>query len=128
MEEILQELNGAFLTILTAVITLGSLHIKNYVDEKIQVLKNEKNAKYLERLNATVKEVVNAVSQTFVDDLKAKGKFDINAQKEVFEYALSKVKEIAETQALNLVQELHGDIDTYLKVQIENQIKLSKRA
>lgn len=126
MEKLQQAINSAFLSILTASIMLGSVYITNYINAKIKLIQNETNAKYLEQLNNTVKQVVNAVSQTIVDDLKSSGTFDMLAQQSTLELALDKVKEIAEKQALNLVQELHGDIDTYLKVQIENQIKLSK--
>lgn len=126
--ELQQALNNALLSVLTAIITLGGIYITNYINAKIKLIKNETNAKYLDRLNETVKQVVNAVSQTLVDDLKKKGTFDLSAQQQVLELAVDKVKTIAENQALNLVNELHGDIDEYLKTQIENQIKLSKGA
>lgn len=126
MEELQTTLYNVFLSVSTLIITLGGIYLTNYLKVKIQAVRTQENAKYLDNIERAISQVINAVSQTYVDSLKKDNAFTIEAQQQALDKAVQLTKEIAENRALELINELHGDIDTYLKIQIENQIKLAK--
>ena len=45
---------------------------------------SEKEKKYIQMLNSTITDCVIATTQTYVESLKAQGKFDVEAQKIAF--------------------------------------------
>lgn len=75
----------------------------------------------------TVTDCVIMVNQTFVDALKAEGKFDKNAAEAAFERCRSEVLAILSEAAKEAVISTVGDFEAWLNMQIESNVRLSKR-
>ena len=127
MNEILINIISVIVTaVIIPVITLVGGKLVSWLNAKIN---NEKaNAMLTAATNAVVN-AVRSVLQTYVDTLKANGKFDESGQK----IALIKAKKLALESMNEEVQKYigttYGNIDTWITTMIEatlNAIKVSK--
>ena len=127
MNEILINIISVIVTaVIIPVITLVGGKLVSWLNAKIN---NEKaNAMLTAATNAVVN-AVRSVLQTYVDTLKANGKFDESSQK----IALIKAKKLALESMNDEVQKYigttYGNIDTWITTMIEatlNAIKVSK--
>ena len=100
--------------------------IQQKMDEAAQKVDNELADKYLGMLSNTISKCVIATNQTYVETLKKEGKFDLAAQKEAFDMTKDAVLAILEGDALNYLNEIIGDLDTYIDKQIEANVNLYK--
>lgn len=100
--------------------------IQQKMDEAAQKVDNELVDKYLGMLSNTITKCVIATNQTYVETLKKEGKFDLAAQKEAFDMTKDAVLTILEGDALNYLNEIIGDLDTYIDKQIEANVNLYK--
>lgn len=100
--------------------------IQQKMDEAAQKVDNELVDKYLGMLSNTITKCVIATNQTYVETLKKEGKFDLAAQKEAFDMTKDAVLAILEGDALNYLNEIIGDLDTYIDKQIEANVNLCK--
>lgn len=87
---------------------------------------NELYIKYIDMLEKTVINCVIATNQTYVDALKAQGKFDAEAQKEAFNRTYNAIKDILAEDAKAYLEEALGDLDAYIVNLIEAQVKENK--
>ena len=103
--------------------TLGTL-VSYWIAQKI---KDDKVRKILNSINDVVKNSVLEVYQTYVEELKCKNIFDLNAQK----LALAKAKELIKTnmssEAIEWLKTNSTDIEAYIESMIETQIALLKK-
>ena len=127
MNEILINIISVIVTaVVIPVITLVGGKLVSWINAKIN---NEKaNAMLTAATNAVVN-AVRSVLQTYVDTLKASGKFDESSQK----IALIKAKKLAlesmNAEVQNYIETTYGNIDTWITTMIEatlNAIKVSK--
>lgn len=127
MNEILINIISVIVTaVVIPVITLVGGKLVSWLNAKIN---NEKaNAMLTAATNAVVN-AVRSVLQTYVDTLKASGKFDESSQK----IALIKAKKLAlesmNAEVKNYIETTYGNIDTWITTMIEatlNAIKVSK--
>ena len=84
--------------------------------------------KYLSMLTSTITDCVIATNQTYVDALKAEGKFDAEAQKKAFSLTCDAVLSILTDDAKEYLSESLGDLKSYITSKIESQVKLQKVA
>lgn len=96
-----------------------SIEIQNKVS-------NETADKYIKMIEDTIITCVTATTQTYVDSLKAQGKFDEAAQKEAFKKSLNAILDTLSLDAINYIEEIYGDVKNYLTQKIEAQVKVSK--
>ena len=82
--------------------------------------------KYLNMVEDTVTKCVLATNQTYVDSLKAEGKFDTEAQKIAFNKTLDAVLAILSDDAKNYLTHIFGDLNVFLSNLIESQVKINK--
>lgn len=82
--------------------------------------------KYLYMLFDTVNTCVVATNQTYVDALKAEGKFDAEAQKIAFEKTYNAVLAILSDEAKTYITSAFGDLEQYLIKLIEESVKDNK--
>ena len=82
--------------------------------------------KYIDMLNNTICTTVIATNQTYVEALKAQGKFDAEAQKAAFQMTYDAVMKTLGTEAQQYLTEAVGDLNTYIKNAIEAQVNVSK--
>ena len=101
-----------------------------FISKKAQEIKaktnNELYSKYIDMLEQTIINCVIATNQTYVDALKAEGKFDTEAQKIAFQKTYDSVMAILSEDAKSYLNEAIGDLQTYIINQIEAQVNLNK--
>lgn len=101
-----------------------------FISKKAQELKaktnNELYHKYIDMLEQTIANCVIATNQTYVDALKAEGKFDGEAQKIAFQKTYDSIMTILSEDAKTYLNEVIGDLQVYIINQIEAQVNLNK--
>ncbi len=106
-------------------------YVITFIEVKKQEIKaktdNEIAKKYTERISNTIISCVKTTNQTFVDTLKAQGSFDEAAQKEAFQKTLDAVLVTLGQDAIDYIQSITEDVNTYLKQQIESTIPSVKK-
>lgn len=100
--------------------------IRVKTDELQQKNDNELYDKYLDLLETTIVDCVIATNQTYVDALKAEGKFDADAQKEAFKKTYEAVMQILTEDAKTYLMNALGDFDTFVNAKIEASVNTSK--
>lgn len=84
--------------------------------------------KYMDMLTKTITDCVVATNQTYVESLKAQGKFDAEAQKKAFELTSSAVMEILSADAQEYLSSAVGDLNVYITKKIEAEVNANKPA
>lgn len=82
--------------------------------------------KYIDMLNETISTTVIAVNQTYVDSLKEQDIFTEEAQQKAFNKVLETVKSSLTEDAVIYLNEAIGDLESYIKNKIEEQVKINK--
>lgn len=123
LNQILEPILVALSTGLAALITW-------LVTELVKWLKSKTNNEALINSLRIAEEVVNKVvpyvNQVYVDQLKADGKFDLKAQQEAFNLAVTECKRLIKPDIAELINSTYGDFEEWLKVNIEQIIKRFK--
>lgn len=102
-------------------VNVKSAEIKTNIDDT--TLK-----KYMDMLTQTITDCVIATNQTYVESLKAQGKFDAEAQKKAFELTSSAVMEILSADAQEYLSSAVGDLNAYITKKIEAEVNANKPA
>lgn len=101
-----------------------------YINQKSSELQastsNETLSKYIRLLDKTITDSVISVNQTYVDSLKGKDAFTADAQKEAYKRALKAIKSSLPEEAITYLREVYTDLDAYLQVKIEAEVKKNK--
>lgn len=107
-----------------------TLYIVQYIRTKTAELNNKNDnemlSKYITMLSDTVIDCVIATNQTYVDSLKAQGKFDVEAQKIAFEMTYNAVIKVLNNDAKNYLTNIYGDLSTYITNMIEAEVNRNK--
>ena len=82
--------------------------------------------KYMEMLTSTITDCVIATNQTYVESLKAQGKFDVAAQQRAFELTSEAVMEILSEDAKIYLASAVGDLNAYITKKIEAEVNINK--
>lgn len=101
--------------------------IKTKTEELNSNNSNKLLSKYIEMLSNTICECVIATNQTYVDSLKAQGKFDAEAQKKAFEMTYNSVINILTEDAKVYLTSVYGDLNTYITNMIEAEVNKNKK-
>lgn len=131
MNDALTQILTACVPVLCLLITAGGAYavalIKRSTAKVEQQLDNEMATKYIEMASEAVAQAVAFTSQTFADTLKSEGAFTKEKQIEAFNIAKNKALEIMTDTALDAINDVYGDLDTWLETKIEQacrEIKL----
>ena len=133
--ELIKEIFGLVIfTIITGVGVVAVEKITKYVNASIDnIQKNTKLAEY-EKLNKIIDQVqiavttiVQSVNQTFVNDLKASGKFTKESATEAKNKALETAKELLTDEAATAIEQVYGNVDLYLDNVIESVVAELKK-
>lgn len=100
--------------------------IRNKIAEINNKTENETAQKYLTMLSETVISCVIATNQTYVESLKKQNKFDLEAQKKAFELTKDAVLEILSHEAIEYLNTIIGDLNTYIDKLIEATVNYKK--
>lgn len=113
-----------FLSILGTIITTVLLpYFISWLKTKTT---NEKMHYVIDELSQTVTTSVAYVNQTFVDQLKADGKFDEEHQKEALKLAIDDVFNSLSTKTVSILQSDELDVVGIVTKYIEAEIKRNK--
>lgn len=82
--------------------------------------------KYINMLAVTIENCVIATNQTYVETLKAAGKFDAEAQKTAFNMTKNAVMAILSDEAKKYLESAVGDLNEYITQQIEAAVNVNK--
>ena len=126
--------NELFNTIMTAValplLVAVSGYLIAYLRKKAaEVTANIENQTirfYIEEGNEIVFQAVETLFQTYVDDLKKKGQFTKEAQQEAFNRAKDITLQLLSAEAREILIEIYGDLDLWIKTKIEQAVKQNK--
>ena len=99
--------------------------LKEWANEKALETDNKMVAKYINEITDTVSQAVICTTQTYVDTLKAQGKFDAEAQKIAFNKTKEKVMSLLAQDAIDFLNDMFGDADLWLNTKIEQKVKES---
>lgn len=123
-ELLLNILSVVVSAIVLPLISIGGTYLIKWINSKI---KNQESAKLLSDAANIVLNAVRSVTQTYVDSLKASGKFDEASKK----LALLKAKDIVlsqmSTELKTFISDNYGNLESWLSNQIEASINMLKR-
>lgn len=109
---------------------IGTAYLIVLINIKIKELKkqsdNDLEKKYLDMLNNTITDCVLATNQTYVNELKKQGKFDMDAQKIAFQKTYENVMALLTDEAKKYLAEALGDLQTYVNNKIEAEVLINK--
>lgn len=109
---------------------IGTTYLIVLINAKIKELKKQSDSdlekKYLDMLNNTITDCVLATNQTYVNELKKQGKFDLDAQKIAFQKTYENVMALLTDEAKKYLSEALGDLQTYVNNKIEAEVLLNK--
>ena len=121
---LLNIISVAVTSIVIPLITFLGIKLNKYLKAKID---NENAREVLEQATNAVTLAVTCTMQTYVDALKASGKFDENAQKEALERAKEQALTLITPAAKDVLKTIYGDFNEWLVAQIETKVKEIKR-
>lgn len=112
---------------LLGVLTTFFMKWVNAKSAEIQANMNDATLKkYMEMLTSTITDCVIATNQTYVESLKAQGKFDAAAQQRAFELTSEAVMEILSEDAKIYLASAVGDLNAYITKKIEAEVNINK--
>ena len=125
-----QMLQEIFFTVLIPLIgilcTYGIAFLKKKTHEIQVQVNSELFTKYSEMLIGLVETCVIATNQTYVEALKNKNAFDVDAQREAFNLTYQAVLRILSQDATEFLSNAVGDLDTYIRKMIEAEVNTNK--
>lgn len=116
----------AIIPVLGVLATFLVQYINIKKEEILIKCESELGDKYINLLAETINNCVIATNQTYVENLKAQGKFDIEAQKEAFAKTQDAVLAILSDDAKEYLENMIGDLTLYIAQQIEAQVNINK--
>ena len=106
-------------TAIGLIVTVGIPYIFSLLQRNI---KSDTQARYLKKVEELVRAAVVQVQQTYVEDMKAAGKFDSELQKVAFQKARDAVLYMLNEETKKIVVDAVGDFDVYIRNKIEEAV------
>lgn len=123
-------LNQIFEVCLIPLLAFATSALIDFIKAKIEETKvltdNEITIKYLDLLENTVEDCLEATNQTYVNALKEQNAFDLEAQKIALEKTKEAVLSILSEEAIIYLTNFVGDLDKLIEDKIEAKIARSK--
>lgn len=119
MEQLWTILWSALGIIITGLISWATTVVVNWLNTKI---KDKKMAQHATALFEIVMNSVKTISQTYVETMKKEDKFTKENQEKAFQMALDLIKGQLTPELIKYITENFGDVEVYLRTQIESTI------
>lgn len=100
--------------------------VVSIVEKKTADMKSERQRTLINSAVKSVFAVVDATSQTYVDNIKNEGLFDEAAQKKAFDMAKSEALRLITIESHNAIKEAYGNVDIWLNNTIEQFVAAKK--
>lgn len=130
--DILMLLQQIFEVCIVPLLGILTAFLIQYINaKKVEISTNVDNKladKYINMLADTITKCVIATNQTYVDSLKNKEVFTVEAQKEAYQKTMDAVIAILSDEAKTYLTNTFGDLETYLQTQIEATVSANKKA
>ena len=130
--DILMLLQQLFEVCIVPLLGILTAFLIQYINaKKVEISTNVDNKladKYISMLADTITKCVIATNQTYVDSLKDKEVFTVEAQKEAYQKTMDAVMAILSDEAKTYLTNTFGDLETYLQTQIEATVSANKKA
>ena len=81
---------------------------------------------YIKAIEQVIADCVMATSQTYVDAAKNRELFDKEAQVTAFQKSKNNILSILSDAQKDLIARVFGDVDTWINVKIESEVKKQK--
>ena len=124
-------LNSIFKLCIVPLLGVLTVYLVNLIKKKSNELQeiadNELANKYIGILTEIVINCVIATNQTYVDGLKDKNAFDVEAQKNAFEMTYNAVMRLLTDEAIAVLEEAFGDISLLVTKMIETRVNYNKK-
>lgn len=101
------------------IVTVGIPYIFSLLQRNI---KSDTQTRYLKKVEELVRAAVVQVQQTYVEDMKAAGKFNSELQKVAFQKARDAVLYMLNEETKKIVVDAVGDFDVYIRNKIEEAV------
>lgn len=125
---ILNQLVEVCLVPILAFLTTALINwVKAKIEETRTLTKNEITIKYLNLLEDTIVDCIEATNQTYVDALKGQNAFDAEAQRIALEKTKNAVLDILSEDAIVYLTNFVGDLNYFIENKIEAKIAQSKK-
>lgn len=118
-QEIMQIVFSALGVLVTGLVGWLTTYLTKLLSQKI---KDKNLANWLSQITEIILNAVKVTYQVYVETLKDKNMFDAEAQKEALERAYKMVLSQLTDDAKKFIKENYGDIETWVKAQIESAI------
>ena len=122
-QEILNIIWSALGVLVTGSLSWVTTVLINWLNSKI---KDAKLRKWTVDLSQIIMTSVKTISQTYVESLKAQGKFDAAAQQRAFELTSKAVMKILSEDAKIYLASAVGDLNAYITKKIEAEVNINK--
>lgn len=122
-QEVLNIIWSAVGVIVTGLISWATTKLIALMNSKI---KDTQVKRWATDLTSIIMNSVLTVTQTYVDNLKKENAFTKEAQKEAFDKCLALIQNQLTPELKKYIEDNFGDIQVYLKTQIEAMIKSLK--
>lgn len=117
-------------TLVNIVITVGLPYLFALLKKKLEADKrfadSEKAKYYLNLAQEYLGDTVAMVKQTFVDSLKAEGKFNAEAQKQAFDLAMDAWLNMMSDEMKEIIINEVGDLEVWANAKLEKAVVVSK--
>lgn len=128
MNDILKDI---IMVVFTTMLTIVSGCITRIITIKINDIssrmKDHRKAEFLLWINNVITQCVDTTTQTYIDSLKAKGEFNVEAQKEAFDRTMSNITQLLSEQDMATLGGYVGDTSIWITTAIEAYIKSTKK-
>ena len=101
--------------------------IAKWKEQLKQKTDNELLKKYIDLLAETITSCVIATNQTYVNELKRQGKFDVAAQKIAFQKTYDAIMAILSEDAIKYLTTYYGDLTMAITQRIEENVNWENR-
>ena len=127
MKEMLMNILTGLLYMLTAsALAFAAQWIHSKCQDIKQKTKNEALKMFIDKFDHIIRICVEATNQTFVDNLKDNNAFTDEQKTEAFKQTFDAVDLMLTDEDKQQIIESFGDVGNFVKVSIENYIKMSK--
>lgn len=131
MNEFMSGITPTVVSSLCLVLTALTGYFITYINKKKKALQQEMNNemadKYLDMLEKTIIDCVQATNQTFVESLKSQGIFTPEAQEEAFRKTFEAVMLIVTEDCIEYLETITADVNTYICNKIEAEVNFYKK-
>lgn len=126
----MQNIGNILIGIMVVIAVIFVLNLLNkaaeYLEAKALEAGREDLAALIGMANSAITQAVAYVNQTYVDSLKAAGKFDKEAQVAAFNKAVTAAEQMLTTDVKDAIIEIYGDLSKYLETKIEETCRALK--